>query len=686
MISFALVVAVALADTPDGGSPPPPPADAPAMETVVTATRAPRPVREVTSTVTVIPKAELERSPGVRIDDVLRAAVPSFATFRRTSSVAADPTAQGVNLRNVGPSGVSRALVLLDGVPVNDPFGGWVYWRALPRLGLERVELAPGAASALYGSAALGGVVELFSRGPLEQALDLDLEWGTRRSLDVALRAADRWGKLGAELEGEHFSTAGYPVVAPSQAGAADLSAPSEHESVSARMDYSLTSDLTASARGQYFDERENGGTAHTSARVRQGSGSFGARWHTTSAGDLEARLWLQGQLFQQDRARLTPDRASEFLAGHQENPSDSEGASLLWTSRPLDFHGRHFPAAGADAFRVSGRSAEDLFPATITPSATVRRDSSGSQVSLGVFAQDSYQPIPDVEVLAALRLDAWQNADGRRHTVFGDDSTADATFTDRSASQLSPRVGVRWQALPFLTARGSAYQAFRAPTLNELYRPFQVGTVLTASNPDLGPERLTGAEAGLDVELPFGLAARATGFWNRLTDPIVNVTLAAPIDGATRQRQNVGAVQIAGVEGWLDLRLWRAFSASAGYTFAPTRVLSAASDTLVGKQLPHAPARRATIQLSYDDPRIVTVTLAVRYVGQQFEDDLNTLPLDGVALVDLSARRRLFGDLDAYVTVNNLLNQQYLVGRAGIDTVGEPLTVLAGLRYRLGH
>jgi outer membrane receptor protein involved in Fe transport len=487
-------------------------------------------------------------------------------------------------------------------------------------------------------------------------------------------------------VEAEHFSTAGYPVVSPEQAGAADAPGPSEHESVTARAEYALSDRFSASARGQYFDERQNGGTAHTSARVREGSGSFGARLHTSGAGDFEARLWLQGQLFQQDRARLAPDRSTETLSAHQENPSDSEGASLLWTSRPLDFHGRHFPAAGADALRVSGRSAEDLFPPTVMPATTVRRDSSGSQRSLGVFAQDSYQPIPDVELLAALRWDAWWNADGRRQTVLGDGSTADAAFAGRSASQLSPRLGVRWRALPILTARASGYQAFRAPTLNELYRPFQVGTVLTASNPDLGPERLMGAEAGLDLELPFGVAARATGFWNRLSDPIVNVTLATPIDGAARQRQNVGVVQIAGVEAWLDVRFWRAFSASAGYTFAPTRVLSAASDTLAGKQLPHAPARRATVQLAYDDPQIATVTVVLRYAGQQFEDDLNTLPLDAVALVDLSARRRLFGDLDAYVTVNNLLNQQYLVGRAGVDTVGEPLTVLVGLRYRLGR
>ncbi|HEU5217457.1 MAG TPA: TonB-dependent receptor, partial [Gemmatimonadales bacterium] len=258
--------------------------------------------------------------------------------------------------------------------------------------------------------------------------------------------------------------------------------------------------------------------------------------------------------------------------------------------------------------------------------------------------------------------------------------------FADRSASQLSPRLGARWRPLPILTARASAYQAFRAPTLNELYRPFQVGTILTAANPDLGPERLTGAEAGVDVDLPFGLAARATGFWNLLRDPIVNVTLATPIDGAQRQRQNVGQVRIAGAEASLDLRLWRAFSVSASYTYAPTQVLSAASDTLVGKQLPHAPARRATLQLAYDDPRIATAAVVLRYAGQQFEDDLNTLPLDAVALVDLSVRRRLFGDLDAYLSVSNLFNQRYLVGRAGVDTVGEPLTVLAGLRYRLGR
>jgi len=681
MISLALVVSLVL-----GGDDPPEPAE-PAeehpMETVVTATRSSRKLREVTSTVTVLRHQDLENSPGVRMDDVLRA-VPSFATFRRTSSVAADPTAQGVNLRNVGPSGVSRALVLLDGIPVNDPFGGWVYWRALPRLSLDRVELSPGAASALYGSAALGGVVELLSREPGDHGLDLDASWGTRRSVDVALRAAETWNEWSASAEAEHFSTAGYPVVSADQAGAADLSAPSEHESISARGDWTFADNLAASVRGQYFDERQNGGTAHTTARVRQGGGSFTGRCPIFPLYlDLEARLWLQGQLFQQDRARLTPDRSVETLSALQENPSDSQGGSLLAIPQSFDFHGTHSLAFGADVLRVSGTSTEDLFPAAVTPSTTVRRVSSGSQLSFGVFAQDSYQPIPDVEVQGALRLDTWRNADGQRHTVLGDDSTADDAFPARGALQLSPRLGVRWRPVRVLAVRGSFYQGFRAPTLNELYRPFQVGTVLTAANPDLGPERLTGAELGVKLDLPFWLSARATAFWNALQDPIVNVTLATPIDGAQRQRQNAGEVRILGAEASLDVHVTPSLSLSAGYTFAPTRVLAAASDTLAGKQLPHAPARRATVQLTFDDPKLATATLALRYTGQQFEDDLNTLPLDAVALWDFSVRRRVLGDLDAFITVNNLLNQTYLVGRAGVDTVGEPLTVLAGLRYR---
>src|SRR4029078_13297747 len=110
---------------------------------------------------------ELEVAGAQTLDDVLRQ-VPGFSLFRRSGSLTANPTAQGVSLRGVGASGASRALVLLDGVPLNSPFGGWVYWTRVPRVNIENVSVQNGASSSLYGSGALGGVVNITS----------DTRWG----------------------------------------------------------------------------------------------------------------------------------------------------------------------------------------------------------------------------------------------------------------------------------------------------------------------------------------------------------------------------------------------------------------------------------------------------------------------------------------------------------------------------
>ena len=140
---------------------------------VVTATRTPE--ANAPSNVTVIEGAAIRDSKA--LDEALRAD-PSFGLFRRNSSLVADPSSQGVTLRGLGPSGVSRALVLEDGVPLNDGFGGWVYWGAVPRLGIARVEIAPGASSALFGSSAMGGVVEIVSRAIVDRA-EVELQGGS---------------------------------------------------------------------------------------------------------------------------------------------------------------------------------------------------------------------------------------------------------------------------------------------------------------------------------------------------------------------------------------------------------------------------------------------------------------------------------------------------------------------------
>src|SRR6185295_18217358 len=151
---------------------------------VVTASGDPQRIVDAVAEVTVLTREDLDRSPGLLLDDRLRQ-VPGFSLLRRSSSRTAHPTSQGVSLRGLGPSGASRTLVLFDGVPLNDPFGGWVYWDRLPSSALRSVEVARGALSQLYGSAAMGGVIQLLPRAPEAKTWEVTVQGGSRETRDV---------------------------------------------------------------------------------------------------------------------------------------------------------------------------------------------------------------------------------------------------------------------------------------------------------------------------------------------------------------------------------------------------------------------------------------------------------------------------------------------------------------------
>lgn len=652
--------------------------------TVVTATRLPRPVRDVPATVIVLPRAEIDRSPSLTQDGLLRT-VPSAATFRRTASLVSDPTAQGLNLRGLAPSGVSRSLVLVDGLPANDPFGGWVYWRALPRLGLERVEIVPSGGSALYGSAALGGVVQLFSRPITGPSIEGDVAYGLLGTGQLAARATDRWGRVGAAVETELLTTHGHPVVAPAQRGAIDQETPSNHASLNGRVEVEASPSLRLGTRVGLFRTNQNGGTTFTTARAQSALLGFDARLTTQEAGRFELQLFGRLQRFEQRRARVAPDRSSEVLSAIQDVPADEEGGSLVWTAPAWELGGTHVLAAGADVRRVAGTSDERLFPATTNPSATSLRSTGGGQHFGGAFLQDLYTVTPEVELMAALRWDLWRNVEGSRRVERLGGEVDTVTFADRGEQQLSPRLGVRLRPLEWLTVRASGYRAFRAPTLNELYRPFQVGTVLTAANEELRAERLIGGEAGIEASGPPGLTARVTGFWNELEEPITNATLETPLpDGSQRQRRNLGRARVRGIEVGTDWRITRQWTALLAYTLVDSRVGSApGAPELVGKRLAQDPVHRGTAIVTFHDTALLTATLQLRVTGPQFEDDLNERGLGGYAVVDAFVSRRLVGGLELFAAAENLFDREYLVGRAGVDTIGQPLLIRVGLRLR---
>ncbi len=678
-LALLLVLATPVAADADDPVAPAPaaPATAPDEVIVITGLRLPLPLHDVPAAVTVIDRDQVRRSPHTLADELVRT-VPAVGTFRRSSSAIADPTSQGLNLRGVGPSGVSRALVLRDGVPVNDPFGGWVYWRAMSPLGIDRIEVVPSGASALFGNFALGGVLQVLSRPIDGRTIDAMVAGGSLGTGRFAARATERMGELGVAVDVEALHSDGYTPIAAAQRGAVDGPAASTHGTAGLRLEH-RRGGSTAHAAVRGFTESLDAGTQHTTADVR--TLTYEAGWELARApGTLAVQLFGGQQRFEQERARVTADRATATTASNQRTPSNNQGAVATWTAQPLD---RHAIVIGVDGQRVAGTATDALSPPMVQPDTLVKRAAGGQQRFVGVFAQDAVRVTPDLQVAAAVRLDAWQNVAASRTLTRGDGSAMTTRIADASELQLDPRLGAVFHVTHDVALRASAYRAFRAPTLNELYRPFQVGAVLTAANDRLRPETLWGGELGTQI-IVEGLSAQATAFWNRMSDPIANVTLATPLDGATRQRQNLGRTRVAGLD--LDLA-WRpavSWALRIGHTFSDGSVTAApAQPDLVGKRLAQAPRHRTVAGMTYDSDRIATITGQVRYLGRQFEDDLNTQPIGAVVLVDARAERSVVAGFSLFAAAQNLFDRRYVVGRAGIDTEGAPRTFELGVAYR---
>ncbi|HEX9821944.1 MAG TPA: TonB-dependent receptor [Methylomirabilota bacterium] len=648
---------------------------------VVTATRLEQKAGDVPASVTVLTRDDVRESPSQTLDDLLRQ-VPGFSLFRRTSSVVGHPTTQGFSLRGIGPSGTSRALVLLDGVPLNDPFGGWVYWNRVPLLGIEQVEVVRGGGSSVWGNYALGGVVQVLGRRPTERGATLEASYGTRDTSNLSLLVTETAGPFRILLEGNRYETGGYPIVKESRRGRIDVDAESKHHVFNGRVELHAAPGATFWVSGNYYDEERLNGTPLQVNDTTSGIGALGGR---LLAGDGEWRFatYANWQEFHSTFTTQAADRNSEVLALDQTVPTTSAGGWLQW-SRRFD---RHLVSAGGDVRWVTGETHERVFVDGIFRRT---RTAGGEQVIGGVYVQDVWAPHPAVEVVGGLRGDVWLNYDAFRRDTPPPSPAIPArqAFSDIERIIPSPRLALLVHATPTTDLRASVYQGFRVPTLNELYRPFRVRNDVTVGNATLRPERLTGGEAG--VTQRWGpLEARVTGFVNEVKDLVANVTLATrlpdcPVGTTCRQRQNLELARIQGVETELELRLARDWRLLAAYLFTDARVVDAPGQpALEGKRLAQVPEHHVTLGVQYRNPALVNVTASARYVGTQFEDDLNTLPLGSYVVFDLFASRAVTTWLELFAGVENLLDTTYTVARTseGVISIGAPRIVRGGLR-----
>jgi outer membrane receptor protein involved in Fe transport len=656
-------------------------------------------------------------------DDVLRN-VATFSLFRRTSSLSSHPTAQGVSLRGIGPSGVSRTLVLIDNVPFNDPFGGWVYWTRVPLDNVDRIEVVEGPSSSVYGNYGMGGVINIVSTRARRQTAEIKPQFGNKDSRKADFFASDVWGRLGVAVDGSFFDTDGFPIVASAERGPVDNNAAVNFKNVNVKADYTPSSNLNVFARvGHFREERDNGKistfdpVAEEANHTRWTSVNGGARVLLPDASDLQATVFVDDEKFFSNflavPAAAVPRSIGRFTL-NQNVPTKSVGGMVQW-GKALGL--RNYFSAGADLRWVDGDSNEDALDAQRGQTVTLHRVSGGTQRSTGLFVQDIITPTEKLNITLASRVDHWRNYDAHNLETNLPAGTPAAgnrpELAERTDTVASPRAAALYKFTDRVSAWGGMSSGFRAPTLNELYRQFRVGTVLTLANETLEPERLVGGELGVNVAATRDVTVRSVWFDNRVKNPVSNVTcLVTPVTcpgisqtpgTTTQQRQNVGRTRIRGIQTDVEYRIANVWRVSGGYLFNDAKVReNDRNPALVGKYLPQVPKHRGSFRVAYADPRVITVSFGAQLFGAQYDDDLNVrgVPANGCAVgstscvnpglpkygvVDLLVSRDIGRNLDVFFGVQNIGDTEYYVG-TNPTTIGSPRLVNGGVRVRFSR
>jgi len=617
--------------TPPAEDPRQPPKIAP-VHTSITVTE--KISTDAPAAITILDANTISAIPGVNLDDRLRS-VPGFTLFRRASSLVANPTTQGVSLRGIGGSGASRTLVLWDGIPENDPFGGWVYWDRFAPAELDRVEISRGASTSVFGDLAMGGAIDIISR-PLSSHFELSYDGGNLNTHELSGGASHTWRRFAISGFARAFSTDGYFIVPKTVRGSIDTRAAVEFIAANARVDYFDNTNRLFVRFDMLGEGRANGTIAQTNST---GLGTIAAHYsHATTHDEISVFGDYTSEKFRAGFSAIGAGRNSERVTMFQTVPSDAIGAAAFWRHGEARWH----LLAGADTQRVEGTSTDRLVP-------TGARVGGGTILQHGIFGQFDYRAGPAEFFL------------GARHQFTG----GGETFFSPSAGFAIGRG--RWRT------RGSVYRSFRAPTLNELYREFRQGNTDTLPNPALRPETVFGAEIGFDF---VGESARAslTFYRNSLDSLITNVTLQTGAN-IIRQRQNAAAALSRGMEATVR-RDFGPFHGEISYLFADSRFSTRF-------RISQVPRNQGSARLTYQHKGTL-LSAGVRAYSLQFDDDLNLFALPGFATAQAEVSQRLTKQLTVRAAFENLLDRQYIVALTPTPNTGSPRLWRIGLRWML--
>ncbi len=641
----------------------------PLESVVVTAYRSPIASGDSPASTRTLTAQHLRQAAGISLDDKLRQ-VPGFELFRRTSSLVANPTTEGVSLRGLGSTAASRSLVVFDEIPIADPFGGWIHWEELPPPAIHSIELVRGGASDLYGSSAIGGVISIVPVRPEANHFELTTSGGSESTLDDSLLGSLKLGQWSGLVSSQLIATDGYVLIAPSVRGPIDQPYNVHAQNGLTEFDHGLSHAGRIFLRGSVLNEDRHNGTPIQINSTRLWRYAGGADWT-----NLVVRLFGDNEHYSQTFSSIAASRKSETLTRIGKDPADELGAAGHWHQAV----GNHLLLlAGADIHDVRAADNETMFPTVKGYLNTTAR-----QRQSGVYGEVLFTP-PQWTLSASGRVDHFSNFDASQYKT----ATAPAKLPSLNETVFDPRLGVTRRLTKMLALNASAFRAYRAPTENELYRTGQVGSQTTQPNASLRSERATGWEAGVHADLPsLGSTVRVSYFWTVINRPITALTLSSTPTSTLLKRENLGQIESRGISLDFASRPVRWMGIEGGYQYADATVTKFAQQpNLVGNWIPQVARNMATTQVNFSQRRWGVLSLQGRISGRQYDDDQNRFLLHSYFRLGAYASHDFGHHLTAFAAGDNLFDRTIEAGKTPSLTLASPRVARFGLRINFGE
>ena len=647
----------------------------------VTAYRTPLGTLESPATTRLLTNENLATTPAVTLDGKMRQ-VPGVETFRRSSSLVANPTSQGVSLRGLGSTSASRTLVTQDDVPLNDPLGGWIHWNETPELAVQSVEVVRGGASDMYGSSAIGGVLNVMAARPGNGHAAMTSSYGANGTYDGNALAEGKlgaWGLLGAA---GMLGTNGFIQQAPWQRGPVDVASNVHSQNALVDLDHQRGL-LRLFVRGNGFNEQRHNGTPYQMNATRLIRYATGGDWRTARNEELAVRLFGSDERYRQTFSSVvnTPNAANpkcNFRCGESPSrvtyaPVNELGGAVHWIE-PLA--PGLLLVAGADVRDVRVWDKEQTFgtAAAITDLHDRQRDT-------GLYGEVMWVRGPWT-VTGSARMDWFQNFNVEQFTWNGTAFVPSAVQPPEYGQHLfDPRIGISRKIGDHWSVVASGFRAFRAPTPSELYRSTQVGNQLTRANNSLLSERATGWEGGVASERHWG-TVRASYFMTQVNRPIAAVTVNPNSSPILLQRENLGQIESQGMSLDYEVKPLSWVAVDGGYQYAHA-VVSKGTQVL-GKWIPAVARNMATMNIRAAKPRLGTLGIMGRISGRQYDDDANVNLLHSYFRMDVYASHSFGKRLEVFTAAENLFDRTIEISKTPSTTLDSGRTARVGLRLQL--